>query len=188
MSEAPTTVSRNSGQGQRRTLVGRLLRLLASAEGRSRLGIHAHALLVLGLVRLTLVVFPKRVMTHVLKPRQLPASLDPAAATVAANIHVAVVRGSRWLVRRDRPCLPQAIAAQRLLESRGLPAQVHLGFDPIKPQFEAHAWCVCAGGRVVGSSARLARRMKPLQSNPSPACKAADQHSEETPGRSGRPG
>ena len=188
MSEAPITGRRHSGRGQQRTLARRLLGLLASADGRFRLRIYIHALSVLGRVRLALIFCPKRVMNHALKPRQLPEALDLKAVKMVTPIHVAVLRGSRWLVRRDRPCLPQALAAQRLLELRGIPAQIHLGFDPTKPEFGAHAWCVCAGGRVVGSSASLARRMKPLQSNPSSGTQVSDQQSQSTLGQPGQLG
>jgi hypothetical protein len=62
-------------------------------------------------------------------------------------------------------CLPQAIAAQRMLRRRGVPSTIHLGvaLDERRPAgLAAHAW-LCAGEKFV-TGEEESRRHRPLAS------------------------
>jgi hypothetical protein len=69
------------------------------------------------------------------------------------SVKVATARRIRWAVEtsaRHLPwkpvCLPQALAAKRMLARRGIPSTLYLGVDSAR-QLDAHAWVRV--GRVI---------------------------------------
>ncbi len=99
------------------------------------------------------------VLNRALAPRALAERLSSEQEDLVDDIHWALRSAGRRVLPQDRPCLPQAIAAQQLLEANGIAAKVLLGVESADPErFRAHAWALCAGGRVVGSSKRLAQQ------------------------------
>jgi hypothetical protein len=60
----------------------------------------------------------------------------------------AVSRAVPWQTR----CLTQAIAAQWMLQRRGLPGVVHLGVRKEGATIAAHAWTSCGNQNVVGGT------------------------------------
>ncbi|MGQ0800407.1 MAG: lasso peptide biosynthesis B2 protein [Pseudomarimonas sp.] len=63
--------------------------------------------------------------------------------------HATVTAGS-WVVNRQRPCLPIAMATQLRLAGMGYRAVLRLGVGRADTQFEAHAWVECGGRCIVG--------------------------------------
>ena len=47
-------------------------------------------------------------------------------------------------------CLPQAIAAKRMLDRRGIPNALVFGARRADPEFEAHAWIMIGDAVVIG--------------------------------------
>ena len=81
---------------------------------------------------------------------------DPEGGVGAATLREAALVGD--IVARAagrlpwRPtCLRQALAVQRMLRRRGIPAQLHLGVTS-PTEAEAHAWVTVAGEAVVGGA------------------------------------
>jgi hypothetical protein len=63
-----------------------------------------------------------------------------------------------WTIR----CLAEAVAANRLLASHGVPSELWLGVQPKAAGTDAHAWLVADGCTVTGRGAR--DRYHPLTS------------------------
>ena len=62
-------------------------------------------------------------------------------------------------------CLAQALATQVLLEQRGYPSELRIGFTRSKGgQMSAHAWVESEGRVVIGGDGNMARYIRvPLQ-------------------------
>lgn len=81
---------------------------------------------------------------------ETPAAIAPADRAVAVKISWAVQAAARH-VPLGFVCLPQAVAAQRMLRRRGLATTLYLGVAPDRARPEsitAHAW-LRAGDKIV---------------------------------------
>jgi Transglutaminase-like superfamily len=111
-------------------------------------------------IRLGLSLLPFRLLRQLLarvaQRATPPSDGDPASIPKVAW---AVRTASRYVPAAT--CLTQALAAQVLLERRGLPARLHIGIakDP-SGKLLAHAWLESGGRIVVGGRGR--RRYTPL--------------------------
>ena len=72
---------------------------------------------------------------------------DHSVPREALRIAEAIAIASRNLPWSPK-CLPQAIAAKRLLDRRGVGSALYFGVRPALSEFEAHAW-VGVGGRII---------------------------------------
>ena len=139
-------------------LIHRLLRRFAELESSKRL-LLAEALL--GLIRarasLAFVSFPglaQRLGTLVAptgSPRETPnTQLDPAQISIAQDVSWAVTRAARYAPFKA-VCLPQAMAAHRMLSRRGVASTMHFGAGRRDGNdLDAHAWLDAAGVEVTG--------------------------------------
>jgi len=93
----------------------------------------------------------RRAMRHAEVGRD-PATIDEWRDV--SLVALAAATAGRWVVDQRRPCLPIAMAAQRLLARRGFRAVLHLGVGRRGHVLEAHAWVECGGRVVVGRSDR----------------------------------
>lgn len=103
--------------------------------------------LYLTVATLWVAVTPDRRLPHLLGDLEAGTpelSQSRAPSRLGRDIE-AIARRLPWHPR----CLVQAVAAQRLLRRRGLPAVVHLAVTP-GSQLEAHAWVSSQGRPVVG--------------------------------------
>ena len=81
---------------------------------------------------------------------ETPATIPPADRAVAVQVSWAVQTAARY-VPLGFVCLPQAIAAQRLLRRRGIASTLYLGVAPDRHNraaIAAHAW-LRAGDKIV---------------------------------------
>jgi hypothetical protein len=78
-------------------------------------------------------------------------AVDAAALKQAARVRWAVETVARHLPWKP-VCLPQALAAKRMLQRRGIASTLYLGVDPAK-QLDAHAW-VRVGRMIVTGGPR----------------------------------
>jgi hypothetical protein len=116
-----------------------------------------NALLLLGAIRLGLKLLPfqtlRRLLARIAQPiRTLleveKASVDKVAWAVMVASHY--IPGAR--------CLAQALATQVLLERRGYPTQLRIGFTRDKGgQMSAHAWVESQGRVAIGGAGNMAR-------------------------------
>ena len=116
-----------------------------------------NALLLLGAIRLGLKLLPfqtlRRLLARIAQPiRTLPeeelASVDKVAWAVMVASHY--IPGAI--------CLAQALATQVLLERRGYPTQLRIGFTRGKGgQMSAHAWVESEGRVAIGGAGNMAR-------------------------------
>jgi len=116
-----------------------------------------NALLLLGAIRLGLKLLPfqtlRRLLARMAQPiRRLQqaekASVDKVAWAVMVASHY--IPGAR--------CLAQALATQVLLERRGYPTQLRIGFTRGKGgQMSAHAWVESEGRVAIGDAGNMAR-------------------------------
>jgi hypothetical protein len=110
-------------------------------------GLLVSALCLVSAIRLGLLGLPVRMVGRVLGwlvSREPGVTRDPSLADRVAR---AVTRASR--VIPGATCLPQALAAQVLLERHGLPTRLHIGVVRDGRQaVQGHAW-VESGGKIV---------------------------------------
>lgn len=88
---------------------------------------------------------------------ETPAAISPADRRVAVKISWAVQAVARH-VSLGFVCLPQALAAQRMLRRRRLPNTIYFGVSLIAPQQDdmmAHAW-IRAGDKIVTGEREIA--------------------------------
>jgi hypothetical protein len=108
------------------------------------------ALLVLA-IRLGLWLLPFRVLRHLLGRIAREQPSPTGEAQLVERIAWAVKGVSRCIPQAT--CLTQALAAQVLLQRRGLPARVHIGVARDEEAgLAAHAWVESQGRVVVGGS------------------------------------
>jgi hypothetical protein len=116
-----------------------------------------NALLLLGAIRLGLKLLPFQTLRRLLARMAQPtgtlqaaekASVDQVAWAVMVVSHY--IPGAR--------CLAQALATQVLLERRGYPTQLRIGFTRDKGgQMSAHAWVESEGRVAIGGAGNMAR-------------------------------
>lgn len=82
------------------------------------------------------------------------AAMDPARRAALRAVGRAVERAARHVPWRA-DCLPQAMAAQRMLRRRGIPATMHFGVrmgdEACDRRMTAHAWLTVDSAGVVGA-------------------------------------
>lgn len=89
------------------------------------------------------------------------AAISPNDRAVAVDISWAVQAAARH-VPLGFVCLPQAMAAQRMLSRRGIPSTLYLGVAPDRSDarsIQAHAW-LRAGDKIVTGEAEAAHHGK----------------------------
>ncbi len=82
---------------------------------------------------------------------------DPTTPEEWQRLHMmglAAATAGVWVTDRRRPCLPVALATQRLAARLGYRAVLRLGVVRGEGILEAHAWVECGGRCIVGQSAR----------------------------------
>jgi len=132
------------------------LRKFLSLTPRERI-LLINALLLLGAIRLGLKLLPYQTLRRLLERMAQPigklqgaekASVDKVAWVVMVASHY--IPGAR--------CLAQALATQVLLERRGYPTQLRIGFTRGKGgQMSAHAWVESEGRVAIGGAGNMAR-------------------------------
>jgi transglutaminase superfamily protein len=136
--------------------IPRLLRRFAQLDYRKRL-LLAEAAFGLLAARLALIFisFPRLArrfgtLVSAADPRLLQMSADPNQALIAVDVGWAVTRAARYAPLKA-VCLPQAMAAHRMLRRRGVASVMHFGAAKgrVKP-LATHAWLDAAGVEVTG--------------------------------------
>ena len=136
--------------------IPRLLRRFAQLDCRKRL-LLAEAAYDLLAARLALIFisFPRlaRRFGTLVSATDSPlsrASADPKQALIAVDVGWAVTRAARYVPFKP-VCLPQAMAAHRMLRRRGVASVIHFGAAKgrVKP-LDTHAWIDAAGVEVTG--------------------------------------
>lgn len=128
--------------------------------GQRRRALFAEAIIEIGRARLELVFVPfPRIAARlgVFLPPSAGASAGALAAGSEATTRIA--KDISWAVTRaaahapfSAVCLPQALAARRMLKRRGIASVIHFGArrgDAAKP-IDAHAWLDAVGVKVTG--------------------------------------
>jgi hypothetical protein len=110
-------------------------------------------MLTLWVIRLGLSLVPVQVLRSLLaRVPQMPGGWRKAGQASPDRIAWAVAAVSRFWPRAT--CLPQALAAQVLLERNGVPSRFRIGVAQSDDKgFEAHAWVESQGKVVIGGSA-----------------------------------
>lgn len=85
-----------------------------------------------------------------------PAPVDPDRLREAKRVGYVIGAGAARLPWHPN-CLPQALAAHRMLRRRGIPSRLHLG---VAAGREAHAWVTVGDRAVIGAAGR--ERFVPL--------------------------
>lgn len=130
--------------------------------GRRRL--LAEAVLWLAIARLAVLLVPFRRLGPLLGRATAMGAASPALAAgqsaEAREIAWAVTRAARHMPFAAA-CLPQAIAARRMLRRRGIAAALYLGnARDAAGRLEAHAWVLAGTVEVTGFP--VARRFAPI--------------------------
>jgi hypothetical protein len=139
-------------------LIRRLLRRLMQVGNRRR-ALVAEAVLTLLAARLALkfVSFPQlsRRFGTLVPPSDPRASkvvtdANPDQISIAQEVSWAVTRAARY-VPFEAVCLPQVMAAQRMLRRRSVASVMHFGAAKgVTKPLDAHAWLEAAGIEVTG--------------------------------------
>jgi Transglutaminase-like superfamily len=99
-----------------------------------------------------------------LRPAATGNHVRPAAATrshtTPGDVSVAVAFAARFIPAAS--CLPQALAAQRMLLRRGIPCRVEIGVS-LDGGLAAHAWVVAGEVTVHGASTRHYHPLRPTR-------------------------
>jgi hypothetical protein len=112
----------------------------------------SEAVLLLGLMRTVLVIFPIRRLSFLLgRPQSVspPSSPAPASASVR-RIAWAIAAAARRLPW-ESTCLTQALAGKWMLRKRGLAGTIYFGaLVAGDKKLRAHAWLACDGYILTG--------------------------------------
>lgn len=116
-----------------------------------------NALLLLGAIRLGLKLLPFQTLRRLLARMDQPTgTLQEAEKASVDKVAWAVMVASHYIPRAR--CLAQALATQVLLERRGYPTQLRIGFTRGKGgQMSAHAWVESEGRVAIGGVGNMAR-------------------------------
>lgn len=114
------------------------------------------AFLALVIAGASLRLLPLRRMVHGLPPEVSPSSCTPAGHENRTVERIGwAVRVAAGQIPWTVSCLPQAIAAKRLLRREGIVSKLFFGVDRgEKGDLEAHAWLMTEDIDVVGGEAR----------------------------------
>jgi hypothetical protein len=136
----------------------RRLRRFGQLDNRQR-ALLAEAVLCLLTARLALIFIPFPRLARRLGAFVPPSDLRVAqAGTGTARDQARLAEDIGWAVTRaaryapfNAVCLPQAMAARRMLERRGVKSVTHFGAAKgTEKPFDAHAWLDAAGVEVTG--------------------------------------
>ena len=116
-----------------------------------------HALFLLGAIRLGLKLLPFQTLRRLLARMAQPTGrLQAVEKASVDNVAWAVMVASHYIP--GARCLAQALATQVLLERRGYPTQLRIGFTRSKGgEMSAHAWVECEGRVVIGGMGNMIR-------------------------------
>jgi len=116
-----------------------------------------NALLLLGAIRLGLKLLPFQTLRRILATMAQPTGTLQAAEKASVDkVAWAVIVASHYIP--GARCLAQALATQVLLERRGYPTQLRIGFTRDKGgQMSAHAWVESEGRVAIGGAGNMAR-------------------------------
>ena len=116
-----------------------------------------NALLLLGAIRLGLKLLPFQTLRRLLARMAQPTGTLQAAEKASVDqVAWAVIVASHYIP--GARCLAQALATQVLLERRGYPTQLRIGFTRGKGgQMSAHAWVESEGRVAIGGAGNMAR-------------------------------
>jgi hypothetical protein len=115
----------------------------------------------LAMARFALMIFPFRRVAGTLGqtlPSQVSYTEPPHTLSESQR---EIIRKLAWIFPRvargaffTATCLPQAIAARRMLQTRGIPSVLHFGVVKLRDAntMEAHAWLESQGIDVTGGS------------------------------------
>jgi hypothetical protein len=138
-------------------MIRRLRKFLALDRQQKKLFIQAFFLL--GWARISLLRKPFKVLFAELNLHResvLQPPLEPSAQETARSIGWAV-RTAASFTPWESTCLVQVLAAQRLLQKRGIAGVFYLGATNTRVRdetsgFSAHAWLMCNGEFITGES------------------------------------
>ncbi len=138
--------------------IPRLLRRFVEVSNRQR-ALLAEAAVNLAAARLALLFVPFPQLARSLGELVPPTDSRIVAARSTSNLcDASIARDVSWAVTRaarnlpfKAVCLPQALAAHRMLKRRGVASIIHFGADKgqTKP-LDAHAWLSAAGVEITG--------------------------------------
>ena len=116
-----------------------------------------NALLLLGAIRLGLKLLPFQTLRRLLARMAQPIrTLQEVEKVSVDKVAWAVIVASHYIP--GARCLAQALATQVLLERRGYPTQLRIGFTRDKGgQMSAHAWVESEGRVAIGGTGNMAR-------------------------------
>jgi hypothetical protein len=107
------------------------------------------AIVMLGIARFIVIVFPFRLIAPWLARARHIRSLDETLLLRVRRAVMTAARNVPW----NAVCLPQAIAAKAMLARRGCGSSFHLGADlNAQGKLTAHAWLVAGGTVIVGAA------------------------------------
>ena len=114
-----------------------------------------NALLLLGAIRLGLKLLPFQTLRRLLARIDQPIrTLQEVEKASVDNVAWAVMVASHYIP--GARCLAQALATQVLLERRGYPTQLRIGFTRDKGgQMSAHAWVESEGRVAIGGTGNM---------------------------------
>ena len=138
-------------------------------------------MLYVGRAAITLVVADAviRVLPFAAVARRIRREMSWRASPAESASSVKHVRWAIAAARRRLPwtirCLAEAVAANRMLASRGVPSELWLGVQPKPGGTDAHAWLVAGGCTVTGRAGR--DRYVPITALKTPPPRTADPRS-----------
>ena len=104
-------------------------------------------------IKLALLLFPSALIKERLQNRPVIQTRRPGPS--ARQIIWSVEAAARF-IPGAKSCLPQALAAEFLLRSRGIPAELKIGVARGEAgRFQAHAWVESGGDVLIGKSETL---------------------------------
>ena len=118
--------------------------------GKGRRSLFLKALLLLFGARIALVFFPLSFLQRALSRISPPSRSVPQPPFSLEEFSWAVSAASRYVP--GARCLPQALAAQVLLQAHGFPVDFRIGVaKESQGAFQSHAW-VESGGKIITGS------------------------------------
>lgn len=104
-------------------------------------------------VRLALLLLPYRTVQRAMARPVAPAPNLPAEQVRLRRQRIlSAVEATGKHLLGDKPCLTQALVAQRLLREEGFDTDLRFGVSTKETEFAAHAWLERGGRVVIGGS------------------------------------
>lgn len=131
----------------------RLLNKYLSLDPADRV-LVAQAFILVGAVRAGLAVMPYRTIYRVLQQTSHGRAVHSLSVVEQAQYRRRVVKAVRTAARKllgDKPCLPQALAAQWFLRRAGVESTLRIGVrKDEKEELLAHAWLEYGDSVIIG--------------------------------------